>query len=141
VKSWLVDTGPLVAYLDAHDHSHTEVVRAWESFSGQLYTTSAVITETMHFVSTATDGASILAELVDTSSMEVYDLTQPPELREAAALMKQYSDTPMDFADATLLLLAEAIKVHNILTLDRRGFTVFRTRDNRPLQNVFDAAI
>ncbi|MCC5907787.1 MAG: PIN domain-containing protein [Balneolaceae bacterium] len=141
MKSWLVDTGPLVAYLDARDNSHTEVVRAWENFSGQLYTTSAVITEAMHFVSAAPDGASILAELVYTSSMEVYDLTRPPELLEAAALMKRHSDTPMDFADATLLLLAEAIEVHDILTLDRRGFSVFRTRDNRPLQNVLDIAI
>jgi predicted nucleic acid-binding protein len=33
----------------------------------------------------------------------------------------------MDFADATLVLLAEAIGILDILTLDRRGFSTYRT--------------
>jgi hypothetical protein len=45
----------------------------------------------------------------------------------------------MDFADATLLLLAEALDFRDILTLDRRGFSAYRTRDTRALRNVLDA--
>lgn len=138
MKTWLVDTGPLVAYLDAGDPAHTEVAPLWDGFNGHLYTTSAVITEAMHFVSVDPDGAAHLAELITASSMDVYDLTQPPELREAAVLMKRYADTPMDFADATLVLLAEAVSVYDIFTLDRGGFAVFRTRENRAFRNVFD---
>ena len=41
--------------------------------------------------------------------------------------MSKYSDTPMDFADATLVLLAEELGVTEILTLDRRGFSTYRT--------------
>jgi predicted nucleic acid-binding protein len=41
--------------------------------------------------------------------------------------MKKYLDTPMDFADATLILLSEEIGVTEILTLDRRGFSTYRT--------------
>jgi predicted nucleic acid-binding protein len=41
--------------------------------------------------------------------------------------MRKYSDTPMDFADAALVLLAEAIGILDILTLDRRGFSTYRT--------------
>jgi predicted nucleic acid-binding protein len=48
--------------------------------------------------------------------MEVYDLSAPPELGEAAALMETYADPPMDFADATLVLLAEALRVSDVLT-------------------------
>ena len=40
----------------------------------------------------------------------------------------------MDFADATLVLLAEQLDVHEILTLDRRGFAVYRTRQGRHFQ-------
>jgi uncharacterized protein len=138
--TWLVDTGPLVAYLDANDPAHADVAPLWDGFTGRLATTSAVITEAMHFVAASPDGARSLAELAAAASLEVFDLTQAPELREAAALMTRYADTPMDFADATLLLLAEAIDVHDILTLDRRGFAVYRTRDNRWLRNVLDTA-
>lgn len=138
MSTWLLDTGPLVAYLDASDRAHTAVAQRWDRFSGRLVTTSAVITEAMHFVAAAPDGPRALAELVATSSMEVFDLSRAPELREAVRLMERYADTPMDYANATLLLLAEALDVQEILTLDRRGFAAYRTRDDRALRNVLD---
>ncbi|HUP02079.1 MAG TPA: hypothetical protein VM737_11230 [Gemmatimonadota bacterium] len=42
----------------------------------------------------------------------------------------------MDFADATLVLLAEALDVDDIFTLDYRGFSVYRTRTRRALRLV-----
>lgn len=139
MKTWLLDTGPLVAYLDASDPGHGRVVACLESFSGQVATTSAVITEAMYFVSASKDGPRLLGELVAASRTEVYDLCRPPELLQAAMLMKKYADTPMDFADATLVLLAEALDVRDILTLDRRGFSTYRTRERRSLRLVLDA--
>ena len=67
----------------------------------------------------------LLAEFVVASAAEIYDLSRPPELLEAVALMEKFADTPMDFADSTLVLLAEALNVHEILTLDRRGFSSY----------------
>jgi predicted nucleic acid-binding protein len=139
VKTWLLDTGPLVAYLDGGDPGHGEVVSCLEGFSGQLATTSSVITEAMYFVSANRQGARLLAEFIATTRTEVYDLCRPPELLEAASLMEKYADTPMDFADATLVLLAEALGVRDILTLDRRGFSTYRTRRRRSLRLVLDA--
>jgi hypothetical protein len=138
VTTWLIDTGPLVAYLDARDPGHGGVAAALDDFSGQLATTSAVITEAMHFVGASTKGPRLLAEFVATSHTEVYDLCRPPELLEAALLMRKYADTPMDFADATLVLLAEALDVRDILTLDRRGFSTYRARGRRSLRLVLD---
>ncbi|MGH7564187.1 MAG: hypothetical protein ACREK5_07170, partial [Gemmatimonadota bacterium] len=105
------------------------MIPRWDEFAGRLVTTSAVITEAMHFVGANTRGPRHLAELVAASAMDVFDLSRPPELHEAAALIEKYADTPMDFADATLVLLAEALEVHDVLTLDDRGFSVYRTRD------------
>ncbi len=135
----MVDTGPLVAYLDVGDPSHGVVSDLWAGLAGRIVTTSAVITEAMHLVSRAPTGPRLLAELVTASSMEIFDLSRAPELGEAVLLMERYHDAPMDFADATLVLLAEALDVHEILTLDRRGFATFRTRDDRPLRNFLDA--
>lgn len=127
MKSLLLDTGPLVAYLDSRDPSHAGVVQYIDTFSGGFHTTGAVITEAMHFVGVAMDGPVLLAEFVTSSGMRVHDLAQPGDLRAAAALITKYSDTPMDYADATLVLLAQRIDVLDVLTLDRRGFSVFRT--------------
>ncbi len=139
MRTWVVDIGPLVAYLDAGDPAHSEVAPRWDAFTGRLASTSAVITEAMHFVAPNREGPRHLASLVAASAMDVYDLTRPPELHEAAALMEKYTDTPMDFADATLVLLAEALDVEEVLTLDRRGFSVYRTRNGRALRSVLDA--
>ena len=138
MKTWLVDTGPVVAYLDAEDPAHADVAGCWDSFRGQLVTTSAVIIEAMHFVTASPSGARYLADLVAASGMEVYDLSRPPELFEAVTLMEKYSDTPMDYADATLVLLAEALEVHEVLTLDRRGFSTYRARKRRAFRLVLD---
>lgn len=136
VKTWLIDTGPLVAYLDIKDPAHNDVVSQLDGFRGQLVTTSAVITETMHFVAAGRAGPRLLADFVEASGMQVYDFSQPPDLHEASALMEKYADAPMDYADATLILLADGLEVQNMLTLDRRGFSIYRTKRRRPLHLV-----
>jgi len=138
VTSWLIDTGPLVAYLDARDPDHAEVARRLDAFSGRLATTSAVITESMHLVAADTRGPRLLADFVASAGIDVYDLSRPPELHEAVALMEAYTNLPMDFADATLLLLAEGLGIHDLATLDRRGFSAFRTREGKALRLVLD---
>jgi hypothetical protein len=135
---WLVDTGPVVAYLDASDPAHGNVCAVMDAFSGRSVTTPAVITEAMYFVGATRGGARALAELIDRSGMTVYDVCQPSDVREAARLMERYSDTPMDFADATLLLLADVLEVVDVLTLDRRGFSTYRTAEGRSIRLVLD---
>ena len=138
VITWLIDTGPLVAYLDAGEGEHEAIVESLDEFSGALVTTSAVITEAMHLVSAAQAGPRLLAQFVQASGLTVHDPCQAPEQWEAAALMEKYRNLPMDFADATLVLLSEALEVQEILTLDRRGFTVYRTRPGKPFVLVQD---
>ena len=138
MTTWIVDTGPLVAYVDADDPAHAEVTACWDAFAGRLATTGAVITEAMHFVSASREGPRTLADLVAASEMDVFDLSAPPELHEAVALMEKYADAPMDFADATLVLLAEALDARDVLTLDRRGFAAYRTRKGRAMRLVLD---
>ena len=54
--------------------------------------------------------------------------------------MEKYRDIPMDYADATLILLAERLEVFDLLTLDRRGFSVFRSSRRKPFSLVLDQA-
>jgi hypothetical protein len=139
MKTWLVDTGPLVAYLRRSDPHNQPVAHCLHRFGGQLCTTSAVLTEAMYLVSGQEQGPRLLAEFIKASRMMVYDLAQPDSLLEAAQLMAKYHDTPMDFADATLVLLAAKIGVLEILTLDGRGFRVFRTSGGKAFHLVLQA--
>src|SRR6266508_3473499 len=136
LKTWLVDTGPLVAYVDRNDPMHEMVAASLDPFTGQLATTSAVITESMHLLSDVNGGPMTLAELLLASGARILESTQAGQVVAAAQLMDKYDDTPMDFADATLVLAAEDLDVTEILTLDRRGFSTYRTSKRRAFRLV-----
>jgi len=53
------------------------------------------------------------------------------DLQNATKLMSRSADTPMDFADATPILIAEQVRCGDILTLDERGFRTFRFHRNQ----------
>ncbi len=138
MREWLLDTGPIVAYLDSNDPAHHQVSTCLDAFGGQLHTTSAVITEAMYFVSAHSAGPRLLAAFIAESKALVHDLAQSDDLREAIVPMEKYADIPMDYADATLVLLGERLGLRDILTLDRRGFSVFRVDRNKPFRLVLD---
>jgi predicted nucleic acid-binding protein len=57
---------------------------------------------------------------MDASAYQAID-----DLTEIKALMTKYRDLPMDFADATLVQIANREKISRIFTLDRRDFSVY----------------
>ena len=138
MKTWLVDAGPLIAYLDSGDPEHRSVALRLDDFKGQLLTTAAVVTEAMYFLSDIPAGPSSLARLLVSSRTQISESVQAQHVVEAAKLMEKYSDIPMDFADATLVLLGEEKAVTEIITLDRRGFSTFRTPKGKVFRNVLD---
>lgn len=140
MRTWILDTGPLLAYLDRRDPAHETAKRALDEVPGRLVTTSAVITEVMHFASEVPHGPAFVSDFMTAARIDVLDYAQPPSLRRAVPLMERYADTPMDFADATLMLLAEDLGIREILTLDRRGFATFRTPSGESLVNLIDLA-
>jgi uncharacterized protein len=136
VNRWLLDAGPLVAALDADDPAHPECKAALLEFVGQLHTTDAVVVETMHFLNRIPDGPALLVEFLVQSRTEIRPFVELANLDRAAQLMRKYADVPMDFADATLVLLAQELGVADILTLDRRGFSTFRFGGQKRFQLV-----
>jgi hypothetical protein len=131
VKTWLVDTGPFIAYINRRDPAHGPMSARLDGFTGQLVTTGAVVTEVMYFLSGVPGGPVTFAELLVASGARLAELSEPEAVLAAADLMARYSDTPMDFADATLVLLADVLGVADILTLDRRGFSTYRTANGK----------
>ena len=55
-------------------------------------------------------------------------------LRRSRDLVSQCSDLPMDYAGATLVVLAEELGTNLVFTTDRRDFGVYRVRPSRGLQ-------
>ena len=121
----LLDTGPLVAILHRDDRQHQRCREAFEPFRGLLLSTEAVLTEAMHLLARIPGGQQDCLEFFIRGGAVLVPATRP-SLRRCQSLMAQYEDIPMDFADATLVALAEESKIRDIFTLDRRGFEVYR---------------
>ena len=127
MRSMLFDTGVFVALLDKSEKNHERCIAFLKDFKGKLFTTEPVLTETLYLL-----GPSIKAQRLCIDFILKGGATLIPQsmksLSRASALMEKYEDIPMDFADATLVSLAEEIDVVEILTLDRRGFGTYRIR-------------
>ena len=48
--------------------------------------------------------------------------------------MEKYADRPMDYADATLVALAEDLDTELVFTLDRQDFSIYRLHGGRAFQ-------
>ncbi len=55
----------------------------------------------------------------------------PTSLRRCRELLELYEDLPMDFADATLVVLAEDLGTDLVFTTDRRDFGIYRIGGKR----------
>jgi predicted nucleic acid-binding protein len=130
MRSALLDTGVFVALLDRSERNHQRCVDLLSAFQGQLLTTEPVLTETIYLL-----GPSVRAQRTGIDFILKGGATLVPQsvasLTRASALMKKYSDIPMDLADATLVVLAEETSIREVLTLDIRGFSAYRTKERK----------
>src|SRR5262249_25808290 len=121
-------------YFNRSDEAHDSVRQTLRGIKAQLTTTAAVVSEVMYSTAEHPLGPLSFAQFLVGSRTLISDMCQPSDILAAAELMDRYSDTPMDFADATLVLLADRLGVTDILTLDRRGFSTYRTAKGKPFR-------
>jgi predicted nucleic acid-binding protein len=121
----LLDTGPLVAILHRDDRHHQRCVEALKPFRGVLLSTEPVLSEAMYLLARIPGAREACFELFIRGGVTLVPATRA-SLRRCQSLMSQYRDVPMDFADATLVALAEEADVREVFTLDRRGFETYR---------------
>ena len=126
----LLDTGPWVALIDKSETMHKKCFNWLQDFSGELYTTEAVLTEVMYLLNFSTAAQLSALDFVIKGAVNLVPSTKY-SLNRVRKLMDKYSDLPMDFADATLVTLAEETHVLNICTLDKKDFTLYRLSKNR----------
>ena len=128
----LVDTGAVVALVNRADRHHATAVEWFKRFRGQLLTTEAVVTETAYVL--ATSPAHLRAALLWFERARAAGLLLVEPVSDYAALSRiiaQYASLPCDYADASLIALAERTGVTAVATVDQRDFSVYRLRGRR----------
>ncbi|WP_419164660.1 type II toxin-antitoxin system VapC family toxin [Candidatus Palauibacter sp.] len=123
----VVDTGPLVAAFDPSDSDHAAWKQVLAEFGEEALTTIPVLTEAFHFLSRRPRQALGLMELVRYGPLTVSRLGDR-DLGRCFELMLRYGDTPMDFADASVVAVAERSGIDRVFTLDQRHFAAYRMK-------------
>ena len=132
-----IDTGFLLALLDARDRNHAAAVKWEPSVEEGWITTWPVVTELCNLVTTKLSVALAVDCMQEMThgAIKIWDIPNQ-QAREIPALMKRYANLPMDLADASLVLLAEHLGHGRILTTDERDFGAYRWKSRKPFHNL-----
>ncbi|MBI4455700.1 MAG: PIN domain-containing protein [Acidobacteria bacterium] len=131
----LLDTGALVSLLDRSQRFHKDFVRFFDGWDGAVVSTEVILTEATHLLGRVRGGARTCLDFFLAGGAVLV----PPTLASLSRcrdLLKIYSDLPMDFADSTLVVLAEDLGTNLIFTTDRRDFEIYRIGGRRQFKIV-----
>ena len=116
----LCDTGPIVALVDRNDRHHAPCVEVLAELPpSPLVTTWPCFTEAMYLLYRV-GGIEAQNELWGFLVDGLLQLHLPAQLewQRMRELMNQYSDMPLDFADASLISAAEVREDRKLFSLD-----------------------
>jgi len=122
-----------VALLDPRDAHHAAASTHFSENLHRLITTEAVVVEASHFAARKRGDAARVLECLISVQVPIISLHLPMH-EQCVHLLRRYADVPMDYADATLVALADRLRISRVFTLDRRGFRSYRGARGVPFE-------
>ncbi|HSX37708.1 MAG TPA: PIN domain-containing protein [Chlamydiales bacterium] len=131
-KKLLIDTGFVVALFNADDEHHANARTIVEKIKElKWYTTSFVVQEIFWLLSQRKSFSIACAFLLKVPSLFVLpNLPQDWPIR-VANIVRRYSSAKIDLADASLVVLADHLKTGQIVSIDRKDFSILRWTGGR----------
>lgn len=126
----LLDTGPLVAYLDSDDRNHAWACSLFEESSGPLITCEPVLAEAFFLLRRHVPQINALEEMLWDGRFNL-SFSLASEARAIVHLRRSYRNVPMSLADACLVRLSELHPKLSLITFDS-DFHIYR-RNKRQL--------
>jgi predicted nucleic acid-binding protein len=124
MKRVIVDTGPLVALLNAADKHHKWTRTVLDDVEAPMATCEAVVSEACFLLRRINGGQDAVLELVARGIVTV-TFSLAAELTAVRKLMDRYSSVPMSLADACLVRMSELDPRATVIALDS-DFKIYR---------------
>jgi uncharacterized protein len=134
----IVDTGPLVAFLDRAERHHRWVAERIEKLDAPLLVCEPVLAEAMHLLARFPKAQDALLDIVQNGALSL-GFRLDEHVDAVRRLLQKYRDTPMSLADACIVRMSEIHDRHAVLTLDS-DFLVYRKHGRTPLALIHPAA-
>ena len=126
----LIDTGALFAIINPRDEWHGPCMEVLRRVRLPLATTASALTELFHLLPSNPGAVESGWRFLAPNIVNVLPIADD-DMPRIRALMAQYHDRPMDFADATLVRLAERESLTTIFTTDHNDFETYRIGGRR----------
>ena len=120
----IVDTGPLVAYLQRDERHHEWTVERFSTLRPPFLTCEAVLAEACFLIRRGGGNPDDLLDLVERGLIRV-SFQFSDQAHRVRELMRKYKDLPMSFADACLVRMSEQSTDCVVVTLDG-DFRIYR---------------
>jgi predicted nucleic acid-binding protein len=120
----ILDTGPLVAFLEANEEHHGWAVGQFKELEPKFLTCEAVLTETCFLLGFTPKAMEQIERFLERGWIQV-PFQFAVERQAVMRLMRTYRNVPMSFADACLVRMAELHDDTPVFTLDK-DFRVYR---------------
>jgi uncharacterized protein len=123
----IIDTGPLLAALDAVDPDHKRCAQLISDTHEELVVPGLVLAELDYWCHQRLGSQAWLTFLEDLLA-GAYTLESPTiaDLERCQQIQRQYEDQPIGVVDASVLALVERMNEEKLATLDHRHFSVMR---------------
>ena len=135
----LIDAGPLIALFDKSDDYHKSMHEFMRNYEGRLVTSWAVVTEVLHMLDFNVQVQIDFLKWIERDAIEIPVLSMQ-HISRIINLSEKYSDIPMDFADATLIIISDIENIGEIITIDS-DFHVYRNIRKEMMSNIFTMPI
>ncbi|WP_419160889.1 type II toxin-antitoxin system VapC family toxin [Candidatus Palauibacter sp.] len=127
----VVDTGPIVAFLDRREARHDWARRQFDTLKAPLLTCEAVLSESSFILRRLGADPSLPVKLIERGVLRIARLFDSTgDVVAVGRLMRRYADVPMSFADACLVRIVESTEHASVMTLDS-DFHIYRQSRRR----------
>lgn len=134
MQSIVVDAGPLIALFDRDDRHHHRAVEFAQTCRARLITNLPALTEAAFLLRFNVDAQRDCLSWAQ-RALNI-DQNTSSDLPRIISLLDKYRDLPADFADVSLLALAERLNVLQVASIDS-DFAIYRLSGRRRFENVF----
>jgi predicted nucleic acid-binding protein len=125
----ILDTGPLVAFLNRRDKFHDWAMEHWGQIQPSMLTCEAVLSEACFLLAGTSSGIDSVMEMIHRKII-VISFHLEEHIQPVKRLLLKYRSVPMSLADACLVKMSELHPESRIFTLDS-DFNLYRKNRRR----------
>ena len=126
-KKLLIDTGFIVALFNADDEHHTGARKTIERIKDlKWYTTSFVVQEIFWLLSKRKNFPVACEFVQKVPSLFILPNLPQDWPERVSNILRRYSSAEIDLADASLVVLADQLRIGQVVSVDRKDFSILR---------------